>query len=84
MLKLCGYIRYFLVVSNQGFFITGDAVQYDDGIYSILGRSSVDIIKTGGYKVSALQVETAILGHPDIIDCAVVGLADNIWGQKVY
>lgn len=69
--------------TNDGWFKTGDTVQYDNRIYSILGRSSVDIIKTGGFKVSALQVETAILGHPDIIDCAVVGLPDITWGQKV-
>ncbi|XP_015122402.1 acyl-CoA synthetase family member 3, mitochondrial [Diachasma alloeum] len=69
--------------TKDGWFKTGDTAQYDKGVYSILGRSSVDIIKTGGYKVSALQVETAILGHPDIIDCAVVGLPDITWGEKV-
>lgn len=69
--------------NNVSFLHAGDTVQYENGVYSILGRSSVDIIKTGGYKVSALQVETAILGHPDIVDCAVVGIADDTWGQKV-
>ncbi|KAK0180886.1 hypothetical protein PV327_003221 [Microctonus hyperodae] len=64
-------------------FKTGDTAKYENNVYSILGRTSVDIIKTGGYKVSALQVETVILGHPDIIDCAVVGLPDITWGQKV-
>lgn len=58
-------------------------MQYHDGIYKILGRSSVDIIKTGGYKVSALEVETVILGHPDIVDCAIIGLPDDTWGQEV-
>lgn len=74
---------FFFFIKFYSKLITGDTVQYDNRIYSILGRSSVDIIKTGGYKVSALQVETAILGHPDIIDCAVVGLPDITWGQKV-
>ncbi|XP_043286482.1 malonate--CoA ligase ACSF3, mitochondrial isoform X2 [Venturia canescens] len=69
--------------TSDGWFKTGDTVQYESGVYSILGRSSVDIIKTGGFKVSALQVETAILGHPEIVDCAVVGIADETWGQKV-
>lgn len=64
-------------------FFLGDTAKYENGVYSILGRTSVDIIKTGGYKVSALQVETVILGHPDIEDCAVVGLPDITWGQKV-
>lgn len=54
-----------------------------DGSYKILGRTSVDILKTGGYKVSAVEVEAALLGHPDIIDCSVVGLPDPTWGQKV-
>lgn len=65
------------------FLLLGDTVQYENGIYKILGRTSIDIIKSGGYKVSALEVETVILGHPDIIDCAVVGISDSTWGQKV-
>ncbi|XP_034947583.1 malonate--CoA ligase ACSF3, mitochondrial [Chelonus insularis] len=71
------------VFTRDKWFKTGDTIKYENGVYSILGRSSVDIIKSGGYKVSALQVETVILGHPDIIDCAVVGLPDITWGQKV-
>lgn len=77
---------FFLVLfSNEddGDFFIGDVVQYSKGIYKILGRKSVDIIKTGGYKVSALNVETELLGHPDIQDCAVIGLPDDTWGQKV-
>jgi malonyl-CoA/methylmalonyl-CoA synthetase len=65
-------------------FVSGDTVRYDDdGTYKILGRTSVDIIKTGGYKVSAVEIETHLLGHPDIVDCSVVGLPDITWGQKV-
>ncbi|KAK3920845.1 Malonate--CoA ligase ACSF3, mitochondrial [Frankliniella fusca] len=67
----------------QGWFKTGDTCEFVDGAYKILGRTSVDIIKTGGYKVSAVQVETCLLGHPDISDCAVVGLPDDTWGQSV-
>lgn len=63
--------------------LSGDTAQYVDGAYKILGRTSVDIIKTGGYKVSALAVETHLLGHPDILDCSVIGLPDITWGQKV-
>ncbi|XP_015524263.1 malonate--CoA ligase ACSF3, mitochondrial [Neodiprion lecontei] len=69
--------------TSDGWFKTGDIAQYENGVYKILGRSSVDIIKTGGYKVSALNVETEILSHPDIQDCAVIGLPDDTWGQKV-
>ncbi len=53
------------------------------GSYRILGRQSVDIIKTGGYKVSALEIEDVLRQHPDIRDCAVVGLADEEWGERV-
>ncbi|GLH12932.1 Luciferin 4-monooxygenase [Gryllus bimaculatus] len=67
----------------DGWFRTGDTAEYVDGSYRLLGRTSVDIIKTGGYKVSAVEVETHLLGHPDISDVAVVGLSDITWGQKV-
>jgi len=65
------------------YFFTGDGAQFIENSYKILGRSSVDILKTGGYKVSAVQVESTLMGHPDILDCSVVGLPDKTWGQKV-
>ena len=43
----------------------------------------MDIIKSGGYKISALDVERVLLSHPDIADVAVVGVDDQTWGQKV-
>jgi malonyl-CoA/methylmalonyl-CoA synthetase len=52
-------------------------------MYRILGRLSVDIIKTGGEKVSALEIEDALRGHPAIADCAVVGMPDAEWGECV-
>ncbi|KAJ4129192.1 hypothetical protein NW768_007727 [Fusarium equiseti] len=51
--------------------------------YFIQGRRSADIIKTGGEKVSALEVEREILALPEIDECAVVGLPSESWGQKV-
>lgn len=48
-----------------------------------MGRNSVDIIKSGGFKVSALFIESTLLQHPDIKDVIVVGLPDVTWGQKV-
>jgi len=48
-----------------------------------MGRLSVDIIKSGGYKLSALEIEAALLEHPDIRECAVVGLNDDTWGEMV-
>lgn len=43
----------------------------------------MDIIKTGGFKVSALEVEMAVINHPDIEDVAVLGVPDMTWGEKV-
>jgi acyl-CoA synthetase (AMP-forming)/AMP-acid ligase II len=52
-------------------------------LYFIQGRKSADIIKTGGEKVSALEVERELLSLPEVSECAVVGLASEAWGQKV-
>ena len=64
-------------------FLTGDVAVVEDGYYRILGRSSIDIIKTGGYKISALEIEEALRSHPDVSDCAVVGVEDAEWGERV-
>jgi malonyl-CoA/methylmalonyl-CoA synthetase len=68
---------------RDGWFRTGDIAIVDNGDYRILGRSSVDIIKTGGYKVSALEIEEVLRTHPCIVDCAVVGVPDSEWGERV-
>ncbi|KAJ8400464.1 hypothetical protein AAFF_G00395880 [Aldrovandia affinis] len=69
--------------TTDGWFKTGDTAVYKDGVYWIKGRTSVDIIKCGGYKISALEVERHLLVHPDIADVAVIGARDATWGQKV-
>ncbi|KAK3057826.1 hypothetical protein LTR09_000901 [Extremus antarcticus] len=51
--------------------------------FFILGRKSADIIKTGGEKVSALEIEREMLSLPQVAECAVVGLPSETWGQKV-
>ncbi|HSM08060.1 MAG TPA: acyl-CoA synthetase [Gemmatimonadota bacterium] len=68
---------------REGWFRTGDIAIVEDGTYRILGRRSVDIIKTGGYKVSALEIENVLGGHPDVEECAVVGVTDPEWGEAV-
>ena len=68
---------------DDGWFRTGDIAEIEDGYYRILGRQSVDIIKSGGYKISALEVEASLLDHPEILECAVVGVADEVWGELV-
>src|SRR5690606_11560704 len=69
---------------EDGWFRTGDAAERDaESIYRILGRKSVDIIKSGGYKISALEIEEVLREHPSIADCAVVGVPDEEWGERV-
>lgn len=71
--------------TEDGWFKTGDMCEYVSGKnkFRILGRTSVDIIKSGGYKISALQIETVLLAHPDIEECAVLGVSDEVWGEKI-
>lgn len=68
---------------RAGWFRTGDTAVREQGSYRLLGRSSVDIIKTGGFKVSALEIEEVLRTHPAIAECAVVGVADQEWGERV-
>ncbi|XWS20262.1 hypothetical protein CRYUN_Cryun31cG0085600 [Craigia yunnanensis] len=70
--------------TDDGFFKTGDAGKLDkDGYYIILGRTSADIMKVGGYKLSALEIESVLLQHPDIAECCVLGLPDKDYGEAV-
>ncbi|WP_020603652.1 acyl-CoA synthetase [Spirosoma spitsbergense] len=69
--------------TDDGWFRTGDVAVVDDGSYKILGRSSIDIIKSGGYKLSALEIEEVLRTHPAIDDCGVIALPDEEWGETV-
>jgi len=68
---------------RDGWFRTGDVAVREQGAFRLLGRTSVDIIKTAGYKVSALEIEEALRTHPAIAECAVVGMADQDLGERV-
>jgi malonyl-CoA/methylmalonyl-CoA synthetase len=67
----------------DGWFRTGDVAELTPDGYRLLGRSSVDILKSGGEKVSALEIEAEYRTHPGVADCAVVGLPDPEWGDRV-
>ncbi len=72
------------VLDADGWYRTGDAAVVDsDGMHRIVGRESVDLIKSGGYRVGAGEIETALLGHPDVTEAAVVGLPDPDLGQRI-
>jgi len=68
----------------DGWFRTGDvAAVGPDGVYRIVGRASTDLIKSGGYRIGAGEVENALLAHPAVREAAVVGLPDGDLGQRV-
>ena len=70
--------------TKDGWFKTGDVAVLDtEGGFRILGRNSTDIIKSGGYKISALEIEEVLRTHPSVIDCSVVGIEDEEWGEIV-
>lgn len=69
--------------THDGWFRTGDIAERSEGYFRILGRNSTDIIKSGGYKISALEIEEKIREYPGIGDCAVVGMEDEEWGELI-
>jgi malonyl-CoA/methylmalonyl-CoA synthetase len=68
---------------RNDWFRTGDTAVVENGVYRILGRTNMDILKTGGHKVSALEIEEALRQHPAVAECAVVGVPDPEWGERV-
>lgn len=70
--------------TTDGWFRTGDRAECDAaGSIRLLGRASTDILKSGGYKISALEIEDVLRDHPDVSDVAVVGVPDELWGDRV-
>jgi malonyl-CoA/methylmalonyl-CoA synthetase len=69
---------------RDGWFFTGDlAARAPNGYWRIVGRRSTDLIKTGGYRVGAGEVETALLGHPGVGEAAVVAAPDPDLGERI-
>jgi len=70
--------------TEDGWFRTGDVATIDaDGVHRIVGRASTDLIKTGGYRVGAGEIEDALLAHPDVREAAVMGRPDDDLGQRI-
>jgi fatty acid CoA ligase FadD36 len=82
-----GYLRDGRPVSAleaDGWYATGDvATIAPDGWHRIVGRASTDLIKTGGYRVGAGEVEDALLLHPAVREAAVIGLPDPDLGERI-
>ncbi|GAB2646203.1 acyl-CoA synthetase [Prescottella soli] len=71
-------------MTDDGWFKTGDiAVVDEQGFHRIVGRESIDMIKSGGYRIGAGEVEQALLNHPDVREAAVVGVPDDDLGQRI-
>ncbi|KRQ23826.1 acyl-CoA synthetase [Mycobacteroides sp. H001] len=72
------------VLTADGWYRTGDVAVVDaGGMHRIVGRESVDLIKSGGYRIGAGEIETVLLGHPGIVEVAVVGVPDDDLGQRI-
>ena len=69
---------------RDGWFLTGDVATWDDdGYVRILGRSSTDLIKSGGFKIGAGEIEGALLEHPGVAEAAVTGEPDDDLGERI-
>lgn len=69
---------------SDGWYRTGDVAVIDaDGMHRIVGRESVDLIKSGGYRIGAGEIETVLLGRDDVDEVAVVGMPDDDLGQRI-
>jgi malonyl-CoA/methylmalonyl-CoA synthetase len=73
--------------TTDGFFATGDTAERDEaahgGSFRLLGRTSVDILKSNGYKISALDIENVLLAFEPVAECAVIGEEDAAKGQRI-
>lgn len=71
--------------TEDGWFRTGDiaAIDQRDGVHRIVGRASTDMIKSGGYRIGAGEIENALLDHPRVREAAVVGVPDADLGQRI-
>jgi fatty acid CoA ligase FadD36 len=71
-------------VFDNGWYRTGDVAVIDgDGMHRIVGRESVDLIKSGGHRIGAGEIETVLLGYPGVAEVAVVGVPDDDLGERI-
>ncbi len=79
-----GYLHERAPLTVDGWFDTGDAATVaPDGTYRIVGRAKDDLIKTGGHRVGAGEIEAVLLAHPAVAEAAVIGVRDDDLGQRV-
>ncbi|MBP3750475.1 MAG: AMP-binding protein [Prevotella sp.] len=69
--------------NHDGYYFTGDLARKDkDGYYWFVSRAD-DVIKSSGYRISPSEVETALMLHPAVLECAVTGVPDEVRGQLI-
>ncbi|GAB2472716.1 AMP-binding protein [Jatrophihabitans fulvus] len=78
-----GYLGRSSPFTADGWFDTGDAAAVDELGFRIVGRVRDDLIKSGGYRIGAGEIEAVLLEHPDVAECAVVGEPDDDLGQRI-
>jgi malonyl-CoA/methylmalonyl-CoA synthetase len=72
------------VLDRDGWFFTGDLACWSaDGYLRIVGRKTTDLIKSGGFKIGAGEIEAALLEHPEVREAAVVGVPDEDLGERI-
>lgn len=71
-------------VLRDGWYWTGDAGYLDDGHYLYIVDRLKDMVVSGGENVYSAEVEDAIFSHPAILECAVIGVPDAKWGERVH
>jgi fatty-acyl-CoA synthase len=68
-------------VFADGWFRSGDAARVDEDGYVFIVDRIKDMIISGGENIYPAEIEDLLLGHPDIVECAVIGVADDKWGE---
>jgi malonyl-CoA/methylmalonyl-CoA synthetase len=72
------------VLDGEGWFFTGDLACWSaEGYLRIVGRKATDLIKSGGFKIGAGEIEGALLEHPDVREVAVLGVPDEDLGERI-
>jgi fatty-acyl-CoA synthase len=68
--------------SDDGWLRTGDVAQVVDGSFIKLVDRTKDLVKSGGEWISSVELENVVMGHPDVVEAAVVAVADEEWGER--
>lgn len=68
---------------NNGIYYTGDVVYYDENGYFWFVSRADDVIKSSGYRIGPFEVESALMTHPAVVECAITGVPDDVRGMVV-